>query len=178
MENQFVANTIVLESSIAEFHPVDAKGITLNLSGDTLQRMLQNITISLLTMGNAIIKTNVTTTNYVNKYQFGPHYELVAPYVSALVFALLFAILGSLALVQNGVSATEGGFLQLLCTTRGSSVLDEKARAGCLGGEENVPEELQNLLVRFGELRNGEGVRAGFGVSYEVQDLVKGRNYG
>lgn len=82
------------------------------------------------------------------------------------------------ALVENGVAASSGGFLQLLCTTKGSAVLDEMVREASLGGDENVSEELKGLVVRYGELRDRKGIRAGFGVGSEARDLVKGRNYG
>ena len=60
-------------------------------------------------------------------------------------------------------------------------MLDEAAMKGCLGGPENVPEELSNLKVRFGELESsghGDVRRAGFGTVEEVVPLMKGQSYG
>jgi hypothetical protein len=52
---------------------------------------------------------------------------------------------------MNGVSATDGGFLQVLMTTRGSEALDGVASGGCLGGEENVLKGIMGMEVMFGE---------------------------
>ena len=48
--------------------------------------------------------------------------------------------------------AIDGGFLQLLTTTRGSATLDKIAVSGCLGGDKNVPSELKDLKIKYGEL--------------------------
>lgn len=139
---------------------------------------MQNITISLLTLANADLGTEITTKNSVAKYQFAFQGKLIVPYASALGISFVIVVLGLRALVKNGVSASGAGFLQLLCTTKGSKAVDEAAWAGSLGGNENVPKELEDLVVRFGELRDRVGVRAGFGVADEVRTLVKGRDYG
>ncbi|KAM5527875.1 hypothetical protein FOXYSP1_19749 [Fusarium oxysporum f. sp. phaseoli] len=177
-ENQFIANTIVLETPLASFDPAESRSVHINLSAEVLQGLLQNITISLLTLANANLITEVTTKDYVTKYQFAFQEKLIVPYASALTISFVIVVLGLRALVKNGVSANGAGFLQLLCTTKGSKTVDEAAWAGSLGGNENVPKELEDLVVRFGELRDRVGVRAGFGVADEVRKLVKGRNYG
>ena len=57
------------------------------------------------------------------------------------------------------------------------------------GGDENVPEALKKLTVRYGELRGVETIglcgdtvvtvnRAGFGVEHEIVPLDKGHTYG
>lgn len=99
-----------------------------------------------------------------------------------------FILLGLWALRHNGVSAIDGGFIQLVTTTTGSKALNREAAAGSLGGQENIPEGLQNLKIRFGELRNktkyelggrgGEFRRAGFGIEDEIAPLTKGESYG
>jgi hypothetical protein len=99
-----------------------------------------------------------------------------------LLLVLPFIVLGLYSLYANGVSATDGGFLQLLTTTRGSKVIYKAARGGCLGGDENIPEELKKIRVRFGELINensgSESRIAGFGTEGEVVTLRKGGMYG
>tara|TARA_R110002060_G_scaffold43678_1_gene55028 strand:+ start:998 stop:1162 length:165 start_codon:yes stop_codon:yes gene_type:complete len=50
-----------------------------------------------------------------------------------------------------------------------------------LGGEENVPEDIKDVRIKFGEVfddRSGlpTGV-AGFGIHDEVLPLVKGKTY-
>lgn len=83
---------------------------------------------------------------------------------------------------MNGVSAMDGGFMQIIMTSTGSAVLDRAAAGGCLGGEENVPQELKNLKIRFGEIIDreepGRIKRAGFGVEAEITPLNRGDSYG
>jgi hypothetical protein len=87
-----------------------------------------------------------------------------------------------LALHQNGVTAVDGGFIQLVATSTGSATLDKIAAGSCLGGSEGAPKELLELKVRFGELigeeKEGEARRAGFGIDEETVPLVKGGLYG
>lgn len=73
------------------------------------------------------------------------------PYFLTLLVLLSLLLVGLWALRVNGVSATDGGFLQVLMTTRGSEALDKAARGGCLGGEENIPLAIRGLEVMFGE---------------------------
>ena len=120
---------------------------------------------------------------------------------------LPFIVLGVWALRANGVPATDSGFLQILMTTRGSPIVDHLAAGGCLGGDHNVPGDLRELPVQFGELVGGDvgpsrGFRersftgkmdvqsnnseipdqrlrlASFGTPNEVTPLVRGRPYG
>jgi hypothetical protein len=62
--------------------------------------------------------------------------------------------------------------------------LHAAASGGALGGQENVPEDLRDLKIRFGELINGEEEskavtrRVGFGVEDEVVPIQKGVTYG
>lgn len=61
--------------------------------------------------------------------------------------------LGLFALRHNGVSAIDGGFLQVLMTAAtGDTAIERAAKSGCFGGKENIPEQLERLRVRFGEL--------------------------
>ena len=97
-------------------------------------------------------------------------------------------MLGLYALRTNGVPATDGGFLQLLTTTRGSATLDQTAAGGCLGGDKNVPSALKDLEIKYGELtgmpselKNNERIRprkAGFGIEGEVSPLRRDFIYG
>jgi hypothetical protein len=90
--------------------------------------------------------------------------------------------MGAYALRENGVSATEGGFTQLITTSTGSAMLEKVAAGGCLSGDESVPDELKDLRIQFGELvgdRKGRLVRwAGFGTEEETIPLVKKELYG
>lgn len=91
--------------------------------------------------------------------------------------------IGGQSLYQNGVSATDGGFLQILTTTTTSEALHRAASAAALGGGENVPEELKRSRVRYGELTGSEEIfqgeprTVGFGVEDEVAPIRKGVKY-
>ena len=84
--------------------------------------------------------------------------------------------------MKNGVSATDGGFMQLITTNTGSAIIDKAAAGGCLGGDESAPQELKDLEIRFGEFvgrdEPGRIKRAGFGVDSELTSLTKGAKYG
>lgn len=154
-----------------------------NINQDVLNAMLANITLSSVAAFN-LWTTNVDITQdlSVNVYSFSRPLNLLLPYFLILLLALPLIVLGLYSIYANGVSATDGGFLQLLTTTRGSKVIDKAAKGGCLGGDENIPDELKNIRVRFGELINensGSGPRlAGFGTEDEVVTLRKGGMYG
>jgi hypothetical protein len=124
---------------------------------------------------------NATRHTALNVYSFSAPLNLILPYFLTLALAVPFILLGGLALHWNGVSAMDGGFVQIITTSTGSAILDRAAAGGCLGGEENMPEELSDLEIRFGELigRGDAPVkRAGFGVESEITTLKKGGNYG
>lgn len=126
--------------------------------------------------------TNATVLTVVNVYSFSRPLNLLIPYFLTLFLSLPFIILGGIALINNGVSALDGSFIQIITTSTGSSILDKAAAGGCLGGNESVPEELKDLKIRFGEFIGRDGPagikRAGFGVEGEVKVLKKGANYG
>ena len=125
---------------------------------------------------------NATQTTTTNIYSFSQPLNLILPYFISLAIALPFILIGMLALVKNGVSATDGSFMQIITTSTGSAILDKAAAGGCLGGDESVPQELKDLRIRFGEMVGGGGAemvkRAGFGAEDEVTSLKKGEKYG
>ena len=125
---------------------------------------------------------NATRSVATNIYSFSQPLNLILPYFISLGIALPFVLIGMIALLKNGVSATDGSFLQIITTSTGSAILDRAAAGGCLGGDESVPRELKDLRIRFGEIlgsRNpGSVKRAGFGAEEEVTALRKGDQYG
>lgn len=136
--------------------------------------------MSILSLPNANISTAVLNNAYAVYYSFEYPVRLWAPYGAALGVSIIFIGLGFVALLKNGVSATTGGFLQILVTTRGSAVVDQLARGSSIGGEENISEELMECKVMYGEMNDSKengALIAGFGVPGEVVPLVKGRNY-
>lgn len=154
--------------------------------------MLTNITLSAIPFFNLwTTPANVTTRRNVNIYNFTRPLSLVLPYGIALALSLPCLGLGFVALYDNGVPAVDGGFIQLLTTTRGSETVDRLAAGGCLGGEYNVPSLLSHLKLRYGELVDSSGSaskedgnagavmrRAGFGTDEEIRPLCKESMYG
>lgn len=161
----------------------NAANPSFNISSDILNDYLLNMTTSIATAyGRWNTSANASVTTLVNVYSFSEPLNLLIPYFLTLLLALPFVILGTIALLSNGVSAMDGSFTQIITTSTGSSVLDKAAAGGCLGGDESVPDELKDLKIRFGEFvgRDGPGgiKRSGFGVEGEVRALRKGANYG
>lgn len=132
--------------------------------------------------GNWHTTTNATTSATINVYSFSEPLTLIIPYFATLLVSLPFLILGLIALRRNGVSAIDNSFIQILATSTGSAAVDRAAAGACLGGNENVPNELKDLKIRFGEIidRNEPGgiKRAAFGVDGEVTELTRNTKYG
>lgn len=108
---------------------------------------------------------------------------MVVPYVCCLAIVVPFLLIGYSSLRLNGVPALSGGFVQTLMTTTGSEALRNAAAAGCLGGEHNIPQQLKDMEIMYGELhnaRNREGGirRATFGLKGEIVTLKKVALYG
>jgi hypothetical protein len=160
-----------------------AIGPILLINQDLINEALANITLSTmytLPMWNTTIRTQTRT--FINIYSLTAPINLYLPYALCLALALPFLLLGANSLRLNGVPAVDGGFVQILATTGGNRKLESVAAGGCLGGSENMPNELLNMKVRFGELNGidgGEGVRrAGFGTEDQVMPLRKRVVYG
>jgi hypothetical protein len=94
---------------------------------------------------------SATKDTAVNVYSFSASLNLIISYFLTLVLSISFIILGGLVLYWNGVSAMDGGFMQIIITSTGSAILDKAAAGGCLGGNESMPQELKDLRIRFGE---------------------------
>lgn len=170
--------TIILDTPLAGFWFNTSNlaiSLYLTLNATVLQTYLENTIISMLTLSNQNVSTMITTNQYVNHYSFASPARLVIPYAVTLLVALVFIVFGIFAMVQNGVSASSGGFIQLLCTTKGSQTLEDITLENSLGGD-SVSDDLKNLVVKYGQLKNKDVARAGFGVPGEVEDFVKNRS--
>jgi hypothetical protein len=101
------------------------------------------------------------------------------PYGLCLFFTLLCILLGLNALRLNGISATDGGFLQIMMTTTGDTEMSRSVQGSSLGGSGNAPKELLELKVRFGKLVDQEGTAStgtyGFGTVDETEILLRRR---
>lgn len=136
--------------------------------GSAIEAMTHKMVVSLLsidTNGNALThpllrygareQTQCTKSKYLAVY----HYQswiLVSVYGTATAIALCIAALGVLALERNGVASTTD-ISVILRTTRNPTL--DRLMGGCLGGD-LMPEELENLRLKFGEI-NARGERGG-----------------
>ena len=169
-------NNLTTSSFEITYHYVVTPGL--------LNDCLLNITLSAITDFGWWTSNDTAVTQWqtINAYSFSKPLNLIIPYFLCLFLAIPILAIGSFALRQNGVSAIDGGFTQLITTSTGSAALKKLAAGGCLGGDENVPDGLKELRIRFGELvgEGKEGLvrRAGFGTKEETISLAKGELYG
>jgi len=73
--------------------------------------------------------------------------------------------------MYGGVTAIDGGFLQVLMTTTGDTAINRAVGGGCVGGSENAPKELTEMKVRFGTFaKDGDNCvrKTGFGTIEET----------
>jgi hypothetical protein len=155
----------------------------LDIAEHKINQALQNVTIALMKLDSPWNTTiDVTKSSYQNIFKFSP-IPLIAPYACCLAAVIPFLLLGYRSLRLNGVPAMSGGFVQTLMTTTGSEALRDAAAAGCLGGGRNVPQQLKDMEIIYGELHDEgkqEGVirRATFGLKEEIVELKKEAVYG
>jgi hypothetical protein len=90
----------------------------LNITESSLNELLTNITISLLTLRMWTQPVTVNSTEYRNMYHFSRPLNLILPYSLCLGIGLVIVTLGLLSMWQNGVPATDGGFVQVMMATR------------------------------------------------------------
>ncbi|CAN9279693.1 unnamed protein product [Alternaria alternata] len=182
LEGQQIADTVIHETPLAipirndtDYRFIDVR---MELSPAVIEELIQNTTLSMFNAATHKTQTMVNTMSYENAYMFKEPGRLIASYAALLATYLVFATLGLVALVQNGVAADSGIFLQVLCaTTNGNSILNRLAKQTCLGGSVNHPQELLNLEVQFGQVKEDTGLAA-FGTAAEVTELEKGGSYG
>lgn len=85
---------------------------------------LFNMTTSMMVTYNLWNTTvNATRLTTINVYNFSQPLSLVLPYFLTLLVALPFVVLGCLSLFNNGVSAMDGSFMQIIATSTGSATL-------------------------------------------------------
>ena len=181
LEAQQIEDTVIHETPLAvpirndtHYRFIDVR---LELSPAVIEELMQNTTLSIFNDATNMTQTMVNTTSYENSYVFKEPERLIASYAALLATYLVFATLGLVALVQNGVAADSGVFLQVLCATaNGNSILNKLAKQACLGGSVNHPRELLDLEVQFGQVKEDKDLAA-FGTAAEVTELKKGGSY-
>lgn len=98
---------------------------TLNITEASINELLTNITISTLTLGLQRGIVPVTTTVYQNIYQYSDRLNFFLPYSLCLTCAFIFMVIGLRALIVNKVPAKDGGFLQIMMSTRGRTNIEK-----------------------------------------------------
>ncbi|OWY53094.1 hypothetical protein AALT_g3459 [Alternaria alternata] len=182
LEGQQIEDTAIHETPLAVPIRSDTNyrfiDVRFKLSPAVIEELMQNTTLSVFNDATNMTQTMVNTISYENRYIFKQPGRLIVSYAALLTTYLVFATLGLVALVQNGVAADSGVFLQVLCaTTNGNSILNKLAKQACLGGSVNHPQELLDLEVQFGQVKEDKELAA-FGTAAEVTELKKGGNYG
>jgi hypothetical protein len=155
-------------SGVNEFDP----RASLDMTEDTINEFLANVTISALSLNTWFANVTVTNTGFRNVYRFSFPVNLVVPYATCLAAALVFVLIGLNALRLNGVPATDGGFLQILMTTTGDTVLN-RAAAEASRTTNQASKELLDLKVRYANLNEGSASGVGFGTVEETTALER-----
>ena len=148
----------------------------LNISETTINEYLINTTISALSLNIGRASVPVTITTYHATYLFSNLLVFVLPYSLSLFFGTVFVGIGIWSWVQNGTSAADGGFLQVMTATSGTTKMEDLVRVQHID-RDKLPKKLLHLEVRYGELLDEEGVGtgvAGFGTVEETRLLRKG----
>lgn len=99
-------------------------GEVFTVSEDVLNVLIANITVSVIPFFNRWnASVNQTQVLLGTVYSFSLPLSVILPYSLRFAYGLLVLLLGLYSLYANGVSTTDGGFLQLLTTTAGSCVV-------------------------------------------------------
>jgi hypothetical protein len=154
---------------------------SLYINPDILNAALFNTTVVYMYSSvNHQNQTTSTTQNYVlPTFIFSRQLNLILPYFIPLGLAIPAGIYAFFLLYHSHhVAAMNDSFIQILMTTTGSPTLATLASGGCLGGDNNIPKELEKLKIKYGDITSpntGEGEtgvrQAGFGTEGEVTNL-------
>jgi len=149
----------------------------LDITEELLNNALTNITLSAISLRLWQERIPVNITRYQSTYSFANPLNLILPYSICFPVASIFAGIAIYSLLRNGTPAADGGFLQIMTTTRGNTEMERLVLRHDLTKMEKLPMELRRLKVRYGELVGSdvpefEG-RAGFGTAQETISLRK-----
>ncbi|KAE8416503.1 hypothetical protein BDV36DRAFT_297060 [Aspergillus pseudocaelatus] len=127
-------------TSLSDLSLTDMRNKQFSVNASLLNTLLGNITGSIIPLKNLwSTKVNLTDNVMVNVYSLSQPLNIILPYSLTLLAGLLSLLLGLYSLRENDVSALDGGFLQILTTTLGSSNIDRVVRDGCLRGMKIYP---------------------------------------
>lgn len=143
---------------------------SFNISAENLQRYLQDVVISTLSLNMSTNNDKIEAKVGENVYVFNSKLQFYAPYAACLFVVACIYIQGLWSLRANGSSAGSS-FLQFATTTSTSNALRGMAAECSSGGDENFSEGLSNLRLRFGVLLGSPDAAPvyGFGTENEVK---------
>lgn len=137
------------DPAIEDMVRTDADPLDLTINEQLVIDSLKNITINTFHRLNWWNETaSITRSTTHNIYSFSSRVRLLLPYGLSLLVSLPFLAVGVISLHRNGVPAIEGGFIQYLVTTTGSSEL-MKAAARESATPHNVSKDLRRRKIRF-----------------------------
>ena len=149
----------------------------LDITETLLNNVLTNITLSAISLGTWHEVIPVTVTRFQSTYSFANPLNLILPYSICFLVASIFAGIAIYSLCRNGTPAEDGGFLQIMTTTRGNTEMERLVLRQDLTKTDKLPVELRSLKVRYGELVGADvpGIegRFGFGTAEETISLRK-----
>lgn len=132
-------------------HPYINIDNDLNIPEASLNELLTNISISILTLNMWSDITNFKIKVYRNTYHFSRPLNLVLPCVLCLGFGLVILVFGLFAMHENGMPVADGGFIQVMMATRGSTEVEPLVRKQGLVSTSAISKEPKNLKIRHGE---------------------------
>jgi hypothetical protein len=112
-----------------------------------------------------------------NVWRFSRPLNLILPYAVSLAMSLVFSIISLRSLWDNGFSAADHSFAQVMIATKDTQLTRMVAQEGCTSVD-NMSENLKGLKVRYGQLMTGpqdgsSGTQKGFGTVDETIPLKK-----
>ncbi|KAF2838783.1 hypothetical protein M501DRAFT_906253, partial [Patellaria atrata CBS 101060] len=123
---------------------------------DMLQAVYEDMILTLLSDPHLQISSTTSVPCTKNKAQNVFHYYasgLWIGYAIVVAFTLIFLVVGSVSIWQNGVTS-DTSFSRIMVTTR-NPTLDRISVGACLGGDP-FPAELKKTRLRFGILEEDD----------------------
>lgn len=118
-----------------------------NISAESIQRFLQDVVISTISMGTSTHNGDIEALVGTEVYVFAEKLQFYIPYWMCFFITFVINLYGVWCWRQNGSSAGNS-FLQF-ATTTGSSKTLNKLAALCPGGDDHVPKELKEIELQF-----------------------------
>ncbi|KAH7412328.1 hypothetical protein DE146DRAFT_642829 [Phaeosphaeria sp. MPI-PUGE-AT-0046c] len=133
----------------------------LNISTASLNQLLANISISMLTQNIFSDTVNVDVENFRNVYHFEQKVGFCVPYALCLAIAAMYSVIALFTLRKNGLPAADGGFLQIMMTTRGNTEMERLVVKHGPRSVDEIKGELAALRVRLEDVEFEDNGDAG-----------------